>query len=104
MWISSSAFEKVLDCSHCLSPVTFGKRLEPSGEFVRRYVPELQNFPTEWIYQPWQAPESVQEKSGCVIGKDYPLPIVDYSQASQRCRYNTGMKVNTSNIRIRPPA
>ncbi|CAG0899931.1 unnamed protein product [Cyprideis torosa] len=87
MWISSSAFEKVLDCSHCLSPVTFGKRLEPSGEFVRRYVPELQNFPTEWIYQPWQAPESVQEKSGCVIGKDYPLPIVDYAQASQRCRY-----------------
>ena len=51
-----------------------------------RYVPELKNFPTEFIYTPWEAPENVQEEAGCIIGKDYPAPIVDHDVAVQRNR------------------
>ena len=38
---------------------------------------ELKNFPVKYIYEPHLAPPTVQEESGCVIGKDYPEPMVD---------------------------
>lgn len=35
MWVSSSAFEQLLDCSYCMSPVKYGQRLDPWGEYVK---------------------------------------------------------------------
>jgi cryptochrome len=35
MWVSSSAFEQLLDCSQCVCPINFGRRLDPWGEYVR---------------------------------------------------------------------
>lgn len=32
------------------------------------------DMPKEYIYEPWTAPEEVQRKARCVIGKDYPKP------------------------------
>lgn len=49
MWVSSSAFEKLLDSSSCVCPVRFGKRLDASGEYVRRYIPELCNMPVQYM-------------------------------------------------------
>ena len=45
---------------------------------IYRYVPELKNIPTEYIYSPWEASKDVQEKAGCIIGRDYPEPMVDH--------------------------
>lgn len=28
-------------------PITFGQKIDPQGQYVRAYVPELQNFPSE---------------------------------------------------------
>lgn len=36
----------------------------------------------EYIYEPWKASLDLQEKAGCIIGKDYPERIVDHRQAS----------------------
>ena len=41
-------------------------------------------MPVEFIYEPWRAPESVQREAGCVIGVDYPWPIVDHEAVSKR--------------------
>mmetsp|Transcript_18028 Transcript_18028/g.45096 ORF Transcript_18028/g.45096 Transcript_18028/m.45096 type:complete len:620 (+) Transcript_18028:220-2079(+) len=54
---------------------------EQSGEFVKRFVPELKEFPAKYIYKPWTAPIEVQKKANCVIGKDYPAPVVDHGKA-----------------------
>nr|CAD7411492.1 unnamed protein product [Timema poppensis] len=86
MWVSSSAFERLLDCSHCVCPVSYGRRLDPDGEYVRRYIPELRNFPIEYLYEPWKAPLEIQKKSGCIIGQSYPERIVDHSKASHKNR------------------
>lgn len=48
---------------------------------LRKYVPVLKKYPPKYIYEPWTAPVSVQRAAGCVIGKDYPKPIVDHKQA-----------------------
>lgn len=47
------------------------------GLYVRRWVPELANLPGEHLAEPWKAPEEVQRAAGCVIGEDYPEPLVD---------------------------
>lgn len=56
---------------------------EQSGEFVKHFVPELKGMPAQYIYSPWKAPLAVQQKAGCIIGKDYPSPIVDHKAARE---------------------
>ena len=63
------------------NPVLQGKKFDSDGEYVRRWVPELSNLPSKHIHDPWNAPESVLEDAGVVLGSDYPQPIVDHGQA-----------------------
>jgi hypothetical protein len=44
-----------------------------------------QNFPDKYIWEPWKAPKKAQEEAGCIIGVDYPAPIVDHAEASKIC-------------------
>lgn len=64
------------------SPVTFGQKYDKNGDFIRHFVPVLKDFPAKYIYEPWTAPLAVQQKAKCVIGKDYPQPLVDHKEAS----------------------
>ncbi|ELU12703.1 hypothetical protein CAPTEDRAFT_226189 [Capitella teleta] len=86
MWVSSSAFENCLQCPQCFSPIMYGMRMDPTGEYVRRYVPELRQVPLKYLFHPWKAPKEVQEKAGCIVGTDYPAPMVDHNTASKDCK------------------
>jgi deoxyribodipyrimidine photo-lyase len=66
------------------NPVLQGKKFDPTGAYVRRWVPELSAVPDPYIHTPWEMPTSLQAKLGCVIGKNYPAPIVDHAMARQR--------------------
>jgi deoxyribodipyrimidine photo-lyase len=61
-----------------------GKKYDPEGAYVRRWVPELAHVATAHIHQPWNMPLDVQLESGCVIGQDYPAPMVDLDWARER--------------------
>lgn len=54
---------------------------DPSGVFIRRYVPELEDVPDKYLSQPHTMPGDLQRKIGCVMGKDYPEPLVDHKTA-----------------------
>lgn len=56
-------------------------RLDPKGEYVKRYVPELRNYTAEYIHEPWKTPLSTQREYGCIIGERYPAPIIDLTSA-----------------------
>ena len=58
--------------------------VDPEGEYIRKYLPQLARMPVEFIYEPWKAPESVQREAGCVLGVDYPWPIVNHEAVSKR--------------------
>ena len=51
--------------------------------FFRKYLPQLKKFPEKYIYEPWTAPLSVQQAAGCIIGKDYPKPIVVHEKINK---------------------
>ena len=55
--------------------------VQQDGEFIRRFVPELKDMPTKYIFKPWTAPEEVQKAANCFIGRDYPKPIIDHASA-----------------------
>ncbi|WAQ93053.1 hypothetical protein PtA15_18A109 [Puccinia triticina] len=83
MWLSASAYFH--QYFRVYSPIQFGKKFDPNGNFIRHFCPELKDFPKQYIYQPWEAPIAVQKKSNCMIGEDYPHPIVDEKQAREDC-------------------
>jgi deoxyribodipyrimidine photo-lyase len=61
------------------NPVLQAKRFDPSGEYVRRWVPELAAVPAKYIHEPWKMDDETQRQAGCLIGADYPAPVVDHS-------------------------
>jgi deoxyribodipyrimidine photo-lyase len=63
------------------NPVTQSERFDPDGVYIRRFVPELAAVADEWIHAPWRMPPPAQVEAGCVIGRDYPAPVVDHDAA-----------------------
>ncbi|MCS7209867.1 MAG: FAD-binding domain-containing protein, partial [Fimbriimonadales bacterium] len=59
---------------------------DPKGRFIRRWVPELRRVPTAWIHEPYRMPIELQRACNCIIGVDYPAPIVDHEAAARRAR------------------
>ncbi|GCB77202.1 hypothetical protein scyTo_0015628, partial [Scyliorhinus torazame] len=80
LWIS---WEEGMKFFHCYCPVGFGRRTDLSGDYVRRYLPILKGFPAKYIYDPWNAPDSVQVAAKCIIGVHYPKPMVVHAEASR---------------------
>lgn len=59
-----------------------------------RYVPELASVPDKYLAEPWRMPAAVQAECGCVIGRDYPGPIVPPDAGRQNCRQLYAIKAS----------
>jgi deoxyribodipyrimidine photo-lyase len=83
-WIASVGVDPAPFFRRLYNPTLQMGRHDPSGEYVRRYVEELREVPADYLAEPWTMPEEVQQAAGCVIGRDYPGPIVDHREARLR--------------------
>ncbi len=99
-WLSCTAF-----CARyyrVYSPVAFGRRWDPRGHLIRRYVPELAGLDDKYIYEPWKAPQEALDRAGVRIGGDgleeeeererererdgtYPAPMFDFGERRRAC-------------------
>ena len=68
-WLSCSAH--FYQYFRCYSPVAFGKKTDPNGDYIRKWCPELKNVSKKHIYEPWNMSKEEQKAAKCVIGKDY---------------------------------
>jgi deoxyribodipyrimidine photo-lyase len=66
------------------NPTLQGRRFDPEGVYVRRWVPELARTPSARIHEPWTMSSAEQAAAGCRIGIDYPAPVVDHAEARAR--------------------
>jgi deoxyribodipyrimidine photo-lyase len=53
------------------NPVTQGKKFDPDGAYVKRWVPELRHLDPKHVHEPWTAPGGIPH--------GYPEPIVDHA-------------------------
>jgi cryptochrome len=65
------------------SPIAFGKKYDKEGKYIKKYLPVLSKLPPKYIFEPWTAPLNIQKQSGCIIGVDYPKPIVMHDVVSK---------------------
>jgi deoxyribodipyrimidine photo-lyase len=66
------------------NPVLQSKKFDPAGQYIRRWLPQLTNVPHKYIHEPATMPLALQKEIGCIIGQQYPAPIIDHKQARQR--------------------
>ncbi len=66
------------------NPVSQSEKFDPGGKFIRRYLPELAQVDDAFIHAPWTMPPFAQAEAGCVIGRDYPAPVVDHAVQRER--------------------
>jgi deoxyribodipyrimidine photo-lyase len=82
-WIASVGVDPQPPFRRIFNPARQQARFDPDGEYVRRYVPELEHVPAAYLAEPWKMPAEVQAEAGCQIGSDYPEPIVDHARARE---------------------
>jgi deoxyribodipyrimidine photo-lyase len=63
------------------NPVRQSETFDPTGAYIRRYVPELAPVPDQWIHAPWTAPPFDLALAGVTLGDTYPYPMVDHAAA-----------------------
>jgi deoxyribodipyrimidine photo-lyase len=56
------------------NPVLQGSKFDRNGEYVRRWVPELEHLDRRYIHEPWQAP----------VRPDYPAPLLDLGETREQ--------------------
>ncbi len=83
-WIASVGVDPQPVSRRLFNPTRQQTRFDPDGDYVRRYVPELRGVRDGYLAEPWTMPADVQQEAGCVIGRDYPEPIVDHAVARRQ--------------------
>ena len=68
------------------NPIKQSQDNDPEGIFIKKWVPELRDFPVKFIHEPWKATPIDLIESEIILGKDYPFPIVDLKETAKTAR------------------
>jgi len=65
------------------NPIKQSMEHDPTGSFIRKWVPELWGVPDEFIHEPWKFKKTLISESDFTLGRDYPAPIVDQTSSAR---------------------
>jgi len=82
-WVAGSGIDAA-PYFRIFNPILQSRKFDPDGIYIRKWIPELAKLPSKFIHEPWKAPINLLHESGIVLGKTYPLPIIDHSLARIR--------------------
>jgi deoxyribodipyrimidine photo-lyase len=66
------------------NPTLQGRKFDPKGRYIRRWVPEIASLSDDELYEPWRADGLTKKLANVSPGDDYPLPIVDLARSRER--------------------
>ncbi|MEM7401784.1 MAG: deoxyribodipyrimidine photo-lyase [Pseudomonadota bacterium] len=66
------------------NPVLQSQKFDPSGSYIRKWVPELSKLPDKLIHAPWESSTADLKKFGVSLNKHYPKPIVDLKKSREQ--------------------
>ena len=66
------------------NPITQGEKFDETGDYVRKWCPELKDLPRKYLYQPWEAGPLILHQAGIKLGETYPHPIIEHKTGRQR--------------------
>lgn len=64
-------------------PVKQSQEIDPQGRFIKRHCPELKEVDGHLLHSPWLMSQGEQVINSCVLGEDYPFPVIDHLQAAE---------------------
>ena len=78
-----------------MSPVAASQ--DATGEYTRKWVPELSKLPKSVLHKPWEAPTQVLETAGVVLGETYPHRVITDLKAERAKSVEAVLKVRRNN-------
>jgi deoxyribodipyrimidine photo-lyase len=66
------------------NPIKNSEEHDSEGIFIKQWLPELAEVPVHLLHEPWKMNEMEQQFYNCIIGKDYPAPIVNIEETRKR--------------------
>ena len=96
-WASSSGCD-AQPYFRIFNPITQSEKFDPSGKFIKRYLPQLSKLSDKDIHAPWLAKPLDLQAAGVTLGKNYPLPVIDHAHARAKTllRYSVVAKKKTT--------
>lgn len=68
------------------NPIKQSEDQDPTGAFIKKWCPELEKLPIEYLHQPWQQTPMEALFNDFKLGVDYPEPMLDLTAASKAAR------------------
>lgn len=72
-----------INATRIYNPIKQAHDHDPQGHFVRKWLPAFRRVPDEWLFQPWQMPEKLQQKCGVKVGVDIAEPLLELNLATR---------------------
>ncbi len=87
------------------NPLKQSLEQDAEGIFIKKWLPELAHLPLDLLHQPEKMTPMEQKMYKCILGEDYPLPIIEFKKAYQHAskqlhQIKKTSKSNQESIRI----
>lgn len=89
-----------INTTRVYNPIKQAMDHDPTGEFVRTWLPAMRTVPDTYLFEPWNMPQALQEQLGIRVGVEIPLPIVDLAIATKEAKSRLYGRRHQAEVRI----
>ncbi|BEI33754.1 cryptochrome/deoxyribodipyrimidine photo-lyase family protein [Polynucleobacter sp. HIN5] len=89
-----------INTTRVYNPIKQAMDHDPTGEFVRTWLPIMRKVPDTYLFEPWNMPQALQEQLGIRVGVEIPLPIVDLAIATKEAKSRLYGRRQLAEVRI----